>query len=907
MLNKKRLLRDGGVFDILTFMFTQRITLFAILIVVFFPCTVQAADTDIIITEIAAYENSNHEWIEIYNNGNVQIDLTGWKFFESDTNHSLSVYRGGLIIQPGTYAIIADEATATAADYPSYQGILIDSSWTTLNEGGELIALKNASGDSVEQFTYSEAKDHSLERVDYSLNDYSSVNWKEHASGNTIGIANSTQSQQSTSPSSQQKIFENFKPGRGSVVINEIVADASDDGKEWIELYNVLPVGIDIGGWSLAMGSGVAISIAGQFDPVGIGKYKIVDLPFGTLKNAGDRIVLTDSQKNMIDAISYGSWEDGIRGDNASRAANPYSLARRRDGYRTGSDSEDFAVTSKPTRGEPNIILDPPEMVSSFPRKEDKPRILISELYSGEPGHRLNSFIELFNDSNKDISLGGWFLENTVGMRFAFDEDDIVKAHSYHIWRSDMIEHLLEGYEFTIIRLFDSYTNESPVTVARYAGKAVMNASYARKSDDFYGWTVALTPGIENVFINPPTSSKMHSVERLPINTTREEIPKSKTEGDTSVVPTLKSDVIINELFPNPEGVDTDEFIELYNMGDTSTSLAGWKMGTVKSAKQFIFSSSAIIEPRSYIVVSRQEMPFVLQNIEDGVHLFVVDGTNIDSTAYENPPVGKTWARRNDGSFVWTSDITRGKQNTFDELLSVQSTALSPMAQKKTNQSSAANTSSLVTIEGTVVVEPELFGKGLFVITNPAFTVVGESGQMKGLARGNRVRLTGRISKREGDPRFNLQKESTITVLMHNEIITPRAASGGLLTDDDIGGMVAIRGTVSKVQWPAFWIDDGIDETRVYVKKSTGIERFAFQVGDEAAVSGIVGTTAAGLRLLPRAQEDIRITPLQKEAVMLGDDDRKSPPSPLRDYLFAGAAVLAMVSGGLLINYLGKK
>ena len=57
------------------------------------PTTVLAAENDIIISEIAAFESSNYEWLEIFNNGDEAVDLTGWKFYENETNHKLTEYQ----------------------------------------------------------------------------------------------------------------------------------------------------------------------------------------------------------------------------------------------------------------------------------------------------------------------------------------------------------------------------------------------------------------------------------------------------------------------------------------------------------------------------------------------------------------------------------------------------------------------------------------------------------------------------------------------------------------------------------------------------------------------------------------------------------------------------------------------
>ncbi len=174
---------------------------------VFAQTEVQAANGDIVINEIGAYEPDNCEWIEIFNKGNESVDLTGWKFYENDTNHNLTLYQGGdLTIEPGEYAIIADVAENFVSDYPGFTGTVIDSSWTSLNESGESIELRTSTdpASAVESFTYVSAAEFSLERANPWLNDYSSVNWQEHSGGNTAGEQNSNYSGSETEcPSGQ--------------------------------------------------------------------------------------------------------------------------------------------------------------------------------------------------------------------------------------------------------------------------------------------------------------------------------------------------------------------------------------------------------------------------------------------------------------------------------------------------------------------------------------------------------------------------------------------------------------------------------------------------------------------------------------------------------------------------------
>lgn len=91
--------------------------------------------------------DTGHEWIEVFNNSSSSIDLTQYKFFENNTNHSISISQGNVNISPNGYAIIADNPANFIADYPSFTGSLFDSAFS-LSNTGETFSLKD-SGQSV--------------------------------------------------------------------------------------------------------------------------------------------------------------------------------------------------------------------------------------------------------------------------------------------------------------------------------------------------------------------------------------------------------------------------------------------------------------------------------------------------------------------------------------------------------------------------------------------------------------------------------------------------------------------------------------------------------------------------------------------------------------------------------------
>lgn len=152
----------------------------------------EGASPQIIITEIGVKETADEEWVEIYNTTDVPVDLTGWKFFEAETNHGISVFAGSSVMQPGEYAVIANKGDLLAQKYPAYTGTIFDSSWGSLKEEGEEIGMKDADGSVSELFPYPAFSGNSisLERVDFNTPASEPTNWAAHPASHSLGKPN---------------------------------------------------------------------------------------------------------------------------------------------------------------------------------------------------------------------------------------------------------------------------------------------------------------------------------------------------------------------------------------------------------------------------------------------------------------------------------------------------------------------------------------------------------------------------------------------------------------------------------------------------------------------------------------------------------------------------------------------
>lgn len=95
--------------------------------------------------------DADGEWIEVYNSG-ADVDLTTWRFFENDTNHRIEAI-GSSNLPKNSYAVIADNPSSFQSHFPSYSGLLFDSSFSLHNEG-ELLEMRDADLTTQDSLTY---------------------------------------------------------------------------------------------------------------------------------------------------------------------------------------------------------------------------------------------------------------------------------------------------------------------------------------------------------------------------------------------------------------------------------------------------------------------------------------------------------------------------------------------------------------------------------------------------------------------------------------------------------------------------------------------------------------------------------------------------------------------------------
>lgn len=994
---------------------------FIVPVVSFFAYTpsVLATDTDIVITEIAAYQQSDHEWIEVYNKGTTAVDLTGWKFFESDTNHALSAFRGDLTIDSGEYAVIADNAANTAADYPAYTGTLIDSSWSTLNESGEIVAIKSVAGIAIEQFTYIASTEHSLERKDPLLNDYTSGNWQEHSTGNTIGAKNSNAislnppsevaptpplspipadpapvqpeppQTASSTPATSTSTVPVWQPAPSDVLINEFVSDPDDNEKEWIELYNLSGQSADLTGWTIEDGSKTLTLLTGKIGTQNAERFRVIEGVAGTLNNGGDLMILRNAERVIIDQVAYGSWDDGNILNNAPTAHDPYSVARVLDGANAYNNANDFRVTATPTKGASNIASVPSEQM----QKKPIGTIVFSELLANPVSRAsVDEYIEIANIGSLPVNLSEWEIVNEQGTRYRIDSNDfssVVLLPGGFLTIPRSISNIaLKNSGGGSVRLYEPDA-ENPKTRVSYKESAPLGSAYARDANGRYQWTETPTPNSANVIkktnkaplivadlpskgiigaalifdasdttdpdadeisfewdFGDATGSRdvvarhsyaksgaftvvltvrdsLHgSTKKWKLTITKQSLEPTQQTGPSAPVapssarplafPYDPNALRLNEILPNPKGVDRTEFIELKNSSFLPVNLSGYSL---RGEKQELWRgiSDTILLSGELFVVDSAMLSKQLLNTKDVLSLIAPNGTIPESIDYEDAPEGQSLSKSSAGNWLWSDRPTEGQENAVDyydsppsededretDELASTSEVTTSVRSKKTSSHNAR-----VHLEGVVSAGLGILGKNILYVSGPTNIQVYVSSQhIPKVVPGDRVSISGILSESNGETRIRLDKNSTFTIIRHEKLPDAKRVDIADIGEDVKAALVQVKGDVTQARWPYVTLNDGNDEIQIMFKRSAGFAGMPLREGAHASVSGILQQGAGGYKIVPRDAADIQIDRTTRIDTVSG---KQSPASKTRSTVLAGALAVAVIAGGLFIQNMKK-
>lgn len=176
--------------------------------------------------------DADHEWVELYNSGSADIDLTEWKFNDG-SNHLLNAppkngSRGFLAISAGEYIILSGKAEVFIIDHPEYSGTVIDTVMS-LNNTEDTLSLLDENGSTIDSVSYT--KDFGANGDGNSLQ---LVNVSFIAGTPTLGLVNINNNENINSNDETQQEVQETTPSYGgayappepqisvAIIINEV-------------------------------------------------------------------------------------------------------------------------------------------------------------------------------------------------------------------------------------------------------------------------------------------------------------------------------------------------------------------------------------------------------------------------------------------------------------------------------------------------------------------------------------------------------------------------------------------------------------------------------------------------------------------------------------------------------------
>lgn len=92
------------------------------------------------------------DWVEIYNPGNIAVDMSGWTYLDSNNSNKFN-FPTGFVLQPDDYVVIAEDINIFNAIYPDVTNVL-GSAGFGLSGNGENIRLLDKLGQLIDSVHY---------------------------------------------------------------------------------------------------------------------------------------------------------------------------------------------------------------------------------------------------------------------------------------------------------------------------------------------------------------------------------------------------------------------------------------------------------------------------------------------------------------------------------------------------------------------------------------------------------------------------------------------------------------------------------------------------------------------------------------------------------------------------------
>lgn len=352
---------------------------------------------DVIISEVHFNPSDDlpGEFVEILNRGSNAVALSGWSLTDAVLFH----FPTGAVIPAGAHLVIARDADELEGRVDADR------------------LLGEYEGDLPNEAAVVRLTDARLSRIDEAAYDVLAP-WPSAADGQGFSLERANLAGVSSDVSTwRASLVEGGTPGRsnsvieGSIVINEVLAQPSVSGNDWLELFNASTQAVDISGWSLSD------------DLAALAKYV---LPAGSVMDPGACLQVGQS------ALGFGLSAEGetlylTRSDGLTLCSQ----------LSFSSQQVDVSWGRYPNGGAAGYFCAAPSAGATNPPPPIEQGVVINEIMFNPPGddEEPTEYVELYNPGAADVDLSGWRFAD--GIVYVFPTGTVLTANGYLVVARD--------------------------------------------------------------------------------------------------------------------------------------------------------------------------------------------------------------------------------------------------------------------------------------------------------------------------------------------------------------------------------------------------------------------------------------------------------------------------------------
>ncbi|MCF7795708.1 lamin tail domain-containing protein [Patescibacteria group bacterium] len=274
--------------------------------------------------------------------------------------------------------------------------------------------------------------------------------------------------------------------------------------------------------------------------------------------------------------------------------------------------------------------------------------IVINEIISN-PADGESEAIELFNETNNEIILDGFSLEDATANPFYLD-DFIIEANGFIFFT--------QGEDFSFVLNNSSETlklkyNDLLIDIVEYGTSEIpfpeKGESLCRDDENFF-ITEDNTLGFENIVNSSEDEDSSDSSDSSTPDSSEEENNKKNL---------IKGNIIVSEYFPF--SLENDEFIELFNKSNNHIDISGFY---IKNSISSYYFDDIILNPNDYLTIYRKDFLFPLLNDKDFLKIYDKKDNLIFNFDYKNPLKDFSYIfDKNSKKYIPTQISTPGSEN----------------------------------------------------------------------------------------------------------------------------------------------------------------------------------------------------------------------------------------------------